>query len=486
MKLKKYWQWLVIALVTITLTTFGRNFALAQPISHYSDLEYPPLAEIELPKYDRISLDNGMVVYLMEDHQLPLVTGNAILKTGDRLEPEQLVGVAELTGNLIRTGGTAKHSKNQLDTILEQKAASVETSIGSTSGSASFNSLSYDLDEVFALFAEVLRYPIFENSFLDLEKNRVRGAIARRNDNARDIVNREFRKLIYGENNPYARTIEYETLEKITRDDVVEFYQQHIRPENIILGIVGDFEPEKIKALIKENFGDWQVNNSPISPDIPHAQQKITNALYLVDQPQLTQSNILLGHLGGKLNDPNYPTLTVINGILNGFGGRLHNEVRSRQGLAYSVYGVWRANYDYPGTFFAGGQTKTESSGDFIKAIKTEIEKLRTEMVSEEDLNYAKDSILNSFVFQFQSKPQILSRIMTYEYYDYPQDFIFNYQKAVTNTTAKEVFEVAKQYLQPEKIVTLVVGNGEQLKENLQQLNQPIKTVDITIPVAQS
>ncbi|WP_069792087.1 M16 family metallopeptidase [Cyanobacterium sp. IPPAS B-1200] len=481
-KLKKFFQWLAIGLVAVTLTVISRNAAIAQSVSHYTDLEYPTLAEVELPEYDRLSLDNGMVVYLMEDHRLPLITGSAILRTGDKFEPNDKIGLATLTGDLLRTGGTTNHSRSEIDTILEQKAASIETSIGTNSGSASFNTLSYDLEEVFPLFADILRNPAFEQNFLDFEKNNFRGAISRRNDNPGNVVQREFRKLIYGDDSPFARTIEYSTLENISREDIVSFYRQHIRPENIILGIVGDFEPENIKNLLNQTLGDWQVTTPAPNQEIATPTQLASAGLYLVDQPQLTQSNILLGHIGGRLDDPNYPTLTVINGVLNGFGGRLHNEVRSRQGLAYSVYGVWRANYDHPGLFLAGGQTNTESSGQFIQALRGEIEKLRTDVISPEDLEYAKNSILNSFVFQFQNPNQILSRIMTYEYYGYPQDFIFNYQKAVTNTTAQQVFKSAQNYLQPDKFVTLVVGNGNEVRQTLTPLNQEIQTVDITIP----
>lgn len=480
-KLKKSLQWLVIAFVTISLTIISRNVAIAQPVSHYTALEYPPLPEIELPEYDRLSLDNGMVVYLMEDHRLPLVTGNAILRTGDKFDPSDKIGLATLTGDLMRTGGTTNHPRSEIDTILEQKAASIETSIGTNSGNATFNTLSYDLEEVFNLFGDILRNPAFEQNFIDFEKNNLRGSISRRNDDPGDVVQREFRKLIYGNDNPYARTVEYNTLKNITREDISNFYQQYIRPENIILGIVGDFQPEQMKSLINQTFGDWKVDTPMANGEINQPTQAHTSGLYLVDQPQLTQSNILMGHLGGRLDDPNYPTLTVINGVLNGFGGRLHNEVRSRQGLAYSVYGVWRANYDHPGLFLAGGQTNTESSGQFIQALQREIEKLRTQPISQDDLDYAKNSILNSFVFQFQTPNQILSRLMTYEYYGYPQDFIFDYQKAVTNTTAEQVFSTAQKYLKPDQFVTLVVGNGEQVRQTLTPLNQDIQTVDITI-----
>ncbi|BAQ65962.1 pitrilysin family protein [Geminocystis sp. NIES-3709] len=480
-KLHKISQWLAFSLVTIFLIISSHQGVLADVTRSYKDLQYPPLPEIKLPEYQRYQLKNGMVVYLMEDHQLPLISGSAIVRTGSRFEPSNQVGLAELTGSLMRLGGTKNHPPDQLNTILEQKAASIETSIGDTSGSASFSSLSYDFDMVFPLFAEVLQSPAFDNQQFELQKTGARGAIARRNDNPRDIARREFDKLIYGESSPYARTVEYETLNNISREDLINFYSKYVRPENIILGIVGDFEPEEMKVTIEKTFDNWVVSTSSPNLETTSPQQKNTNGIFIADQPQLTQSNILLGHLGGKLKDANYPTLSVINGVLNGFGGRLYNEIRSRQGLAYSVYGIWSANYDFPGVFIAGGQTKTETTGQFIKSMISEIDRLRRESITEDELNYAKDSILNSFVFQFQNPTQTLSRLMTYEYYGYPADFIFDYQKAIKNTTVSNVLTTAQEYLTPDKIVTLIVGNQDNIKSQLTNLNQPIKTVDISI-----
>jgi zinc protease len=480
-RLKQIFNGLGFALMTISLVVLSRSIAWADIPRHYTDLKFPPLPEIQLPDYEKYTLDNGMVVYLVEDHQLPLVNGKAIIRTGSRLEPDSQVGLAEITGDLMRTGGTEKHTEDELDLILEQKAAGVETAIGTTSGSAGFSCLSYDLDSVFNLFAEVLRYPIFEEEQLELEKTALKGRIARRNDNPRAIASREFSKLIYGENSPYARTVEYETLDNISRDDVIKFYQQYIRPDQMILGIVGDFEPNQVKKLIKETLGTWKVDSPMPQTNVSNPAQQIRDGIFMVDQPSLTQSNILLGHLGGKLNNPDYPVLSVINGILNGYGGKLLNEIRTRQGLAYSVYGLWRAAYDYPGIFVAGGQTKTETTTDFIKSVLAEIDDIRTNPITEEELNYAKESILNGFVFQFQDPSQTLSRLMTYAYYDYPEDFIFQYQKGVKETTIDEVKRVAHKYLQPEQIVTLVVGNGKEIQPSLTSLDSQIKMVDLNL-----
>lgn len=168
--------------------------------------------------------------------------------------------------------------------------------------------------------------------------------------------------------------------------------------------------------------------------------------------------------------------------MLNGFGGRLFNEIRSRQGLAYSVYGYWSPQYDYPGLFIAGGQTRSEATVPFIQSLLKEINDLRENPISADELDYAKESILNSFVFKFQSSGQLLSRIMNYEYYGYPQNFIFDYQRGIKATTIEDVQRIAQQYLQSDQLVTVVVGNGDEIKEQLKQINPNLQTIDVTIP----
>ncbi|MBZ8178759.1 M16 family metallopeptidase [Oscillatoria salina] len=470
----------IISLPNSFLSTLSP--AIAATAQHYTELDFPPLSEVKIPDYDRYQLPNGMVVYLMEDHELPLVSGMALIHTGSRLEPADKVGLAELTGAVMRSGGTLEYSPDELNQMLEQRAASVETGIGTTAGNASFSALSEDLPTVFKLFSKVLREPAFAPDKLELAKNQMRGGIARRNDNPGDIASREFRKLIYGPMSPYARTVEYATLDNIQRNDLIAFYQKYFRPDNMILGIVGDFDSEEMKALIAENFGDWRSPANVGLPEVPDASQQQTGGVFVVDRPELTQSNILLGHLGGKLINPDYPELDVLNGVVNGFGGRLFNEVRSRQGLAYSVYGFWSPRYDYDGIFVAGGQTRSDATVPFVQAIVSELQKLRQEPPTEAELEYAKESILNSFVFNFQDPSQTLSRLMRYEYYDYPSDYIFQYQQQVKATTREDVLRVAKEYLAPEKIVVLVVGNQSQMQPPLSSLGTQVQTVDVSIP----
>jgi zinc protease len=448
---------------------------------HYTELQFAPLPEVQVPQYQSFQLANGLSVYLMEDHEWPLVSGTALIRTGDRLEPGSQTGLATLTGDLIRSGGTLKHPVDELNQLLEQRAAAVETSIDTVSGSASFRSLREDFPLVFDLFAEVIQQPAFAQERLDFSKAQQQGGIARRNDDPDDIASREFYKLVYGSDSPYARTIEYQTLAKINRAEVVRFYQQYIHPSRMILGIVGDFDPPQMRAAIEAKFGKWQPPQTPSPIALPKVRQANAGKLFLVNQPQLTQSSVLLGQLGGKLSDPDVFNLYVMNGVMNGLGGRLVNEVRSRLGLAYSVYASWSPQFDYPGLFIAGGQTRSDATVPFIKAIRNEIAKLRTQPVSAAELAYAKDSILNSFVFNFQDPAQTLSRVMRYAYFGYPKDFIFKYQQGIKAATAADVQRVAQTYLKPDNFVTLVVGNSTAIQPPLTELS-PVTPIDISIP----
>ncbi|HIK07664.1 MAG TPA: insulinase family protein [Trichormus sp. M33_DOE_039] len=475
----------LIVACTFLLVTFNFSSVAIAAAKHYTELQFAPLPEIKLPKYERFVLPNGLVVYLMEDHELPLVSGTALVRTGSRWEGGDKVGLAGLTGTVMRTGGTKKHSADELNEILEQRAAAVETSINEAAGSASFESLSDDLETVFGLFAEVLREPIFAQEKLDLAKTQAKGGIARRNDDPDTIASREFRKLIYGKESPYARTTEYATIDRITREDLVRLHRDFFHPNNTILGIVGDFNSQKMRSLIQAKLGNWQRNPKMIKLPLPEVSPANTGGVFFVNQPQLTQSSVLVGHLGGRFDNPDYAALDVLNGVLNGFGGRLFNELRSRQGLAYSVYGLWSPRFDYPGIFIAGGQTRSDATVQFVRALQAEIKRTQAQPVTAQELARAKESTLNSFVFNFQDPAQTLSRLMRYEYYGYPADFLFRYQKAVSTTTAADVQRVAKQYLKPENLVTLVVGNQTAIQPPLTQLATQVTPIDVTIPGSQ-
>ncbi len=468
-------------LIPLVLVLLAVRPAIASTPKHFDEITFKPLPELKLPPYEQFKLKNGMTVFLMEDHELPLVSGNLMVRTGSRNEQSDRTGLASLTGTVIRSGGTVNTPANALNEFLEQKAASIESGINVNSGNVSFSSLSDDLPQVFDLFAELVQRPALPQDKIDLTKFQIRGAIARRNDQANGILSREFRKLIYGGTSPYARTVEYGTIDSITQADLQRFYQTQFQPENFILGIVGDINPAEMRKTIEAKFGNFK-STTPSQPvQSAPVQQAESAGIFFASKPELTQSSIQIGHLGGKVIDRDYPALSVMNDILSGFGGRLFNEVRSRQGLAYSVYAAWSPQFDYPGIFVAGGDTKSESTVPFIRGVLKEIDRIRTEPVSQDELQRAKDSVINSFVFNFDDPSKVLSRVMRYEYFSYPKDYLFQYQKAVAATTIQDIQQAAARNIKPSQLVTMVVGNGKAIVPALSTLNQSVKAVDISI-----
>ena len=454
------------------------------PVPAVKDLKFPPLRALQIPNVENVTLPNGMKLYLLEDHELPVVNGTARIRTGNLFDPPDKIGLASVTGMVMRTGGTGAKTGDQLDVELENIAASVESRIDETSGTVSFTTLKENTDEVLAAFHDVLTGPEFRQDKIDLAKSQLRSGIARRNDDAHGVAQREFSDILYGKDTPYGWSMEYATIDRITRDDLAAFYKRYFFPSNILLAVWGDFDAAQMKARIEKLFDTWRVTQQPV-PAFPAVRSAAAPGAYLAVKEDVAQTFFVIGHLGGDLRDKDYPALEVLSDILGGgFRSRLFQRVRTRMGNAYEIEADWGANYDHAGLFEISGSTKSASTVATIKAIQEEVEKIRTSEVSDEELNTAKQTALNSLVFAFDTKAKTLGRVLTYEYYGYPRDFIQQYQKALAAVTKADVLRVARERLKPAAFTIVTVGNPKDFGQPLQSLGGPVTSVDLTIPAA--
>jgi zinc protease len=459
-----------------------RTGSAAPAVPSYKDLKYPALKPISIPNVETFTLSNGMKVFLLEDHELPVVSGTALVRTGNLFDPADKVGLASITGMAMRTGGTKAKTGDELDRQLEDVAASVETEIGETSGSVSFSALKENTDEVLGVFRDVLTQPEFRQDKIDLAKTELRGSIARRNDEAHGISQREFANIVYGKDTPYGWDIEYATVDRITRDDLINFYQRYFFPANILLGVTGDFNTAEMKTKLEQLFGGWKAQQPPV-PAFPAVRSAAQPGSFLAVKTDVTQTFFVLGHQGGVFRDKDYPALEVMADILGGgFHSRLFQRVRTRMGNAYEISAVWGANYDHPGLFEIEGSTKSPSTVDTIKAIREEVERIRSAEVTDAELQTAKDSALNSLVFAYDTRVKTLRRMLTYEYFGYPKDFIQVYQKGLAAVSKQDVLRVAKKYLNPANFTLVAVGNPQDFGQQLEALGGPVSTIDLTIP----
>ena len=462
-------------------------FAICAPIalaqkSPKDKFEFPTLNPIKMPNIETLELENGLKVFLVEDHDYPTIDLRAVVSIGSVHEPAEKVGLAAMTGTVLRTGGTASKTGDDIDRELESLAASVETYIGQSSGGFVSSMLKEDVDRVLAILTDILVNPAFREEKIELAKIQQRSGISRRNDEVGGIARREFWKLMYGAASPYARHPEYNTIQAVTREDIVRFYKRGFYPNNTIMTVWGDFAWDEIAEKLKKTLGTWP-KGIPDIPPPPKVKYEYKYTVNFVDKPDVNQSNISLGHIGGLMSNPDYPALSVMNNILS--WERMFKKIRTDEGLAYSVWGTYGASYRNPGIFSCAAQTKSESTVYAIELMLEEVRRITKEEVSEDEMARAKDRYLNTYVFNFDSKSKIVNRLMTYAYNDYPMDFMETIKTGVEKVTKADVLRVAKKYLKPDKVQILIVGNKEAFDKPLSSLGE-VNVIDITIPPAKS
>jgi zinc protease len=446
------------------------------------DLKYPPLRPIEAPPVATFTLPNGMKLFLLEDHELPAISGMARVRTGNLFDPAGKVGVATLTGMTMRTGGTREMTGEQLDVKLEDMAGSVESAIDESSGDVSFFSLAENSTEVLRAFRDVLATPVFRIDKVDLAKLQLRSRISRRNEDPNGILLRAFSGILYDDDTPYGWDMEYEHLDHISRADVQAFHKRYFFPKNTMLAVWGDFETAKMKDQLEQLFAGWTVEQPPV-PEFPKVAARPAPGIYLAKTTDMAQTLFAIGQLGGKIGDRDYPALTIMAGILGGgYFSRLFQQVVARTGNAYGISAQWAAGFDHPGLFKISGSAKPVSIVATIQAIRQEVERIRTAEVSEDELRAAKDGALNRLAFTSDTRQKILNRMLTYEYFGYPAEFLQQQQKALGDVTRADVLRVAKEYLKPADFATLVVGNPEDFIPPLETLGGPVREIDLTIP----
>ncbi len=455
-------------------------FPVAAQVSSVDDIEYPALRSFEPPAPERVELDNGLVVLLLQDDELPLVDIIARIRIGARLESSENSGLTAILAEVLRTGGTESMNGSELDEYLDSKAATIEASIGTASGSLNASFLSEDADELIPVVADILRNPVFDEDKIEVARTQVNAGIARQNDNPQGILFREFAELVYGDDSAYGVATTYDSVAAVTRDDLIEWHQSYFAPDRIILGVVGDFDRDEMLSSIEGAFGDWQAGTAV---ELGGAEVgTATPGVYFVPKEDMTQSNIAIGHLGVTRDSPDYYAIQVFNEVFSGgFTSRLFSNVRTKKGLAYSVRGSVGSNWDYPGLFQMWMTTKTETTGAGIDALMEEVERLNSDPITDDEIELAKSSILNSFVFNSDSTAKILGQQLTYEYFGYPTDYLARYQAGIEGVTRDEVLTVAERYIDPEQFVYLVVGPSEGTDKPLSEYGEVVER-DISIP----
>jgi predicted Zn-dependent peptidase len=454
-----------LALVLLALSPLSMLGQTPQIPAHPRDLKYTTLSYTP-PKREqyRHVLSNGAVAYLVEDHDLPLVNVSTLVRTGSYLDPAGKEGLAALTGTQMRVGGTAGKSAEEFDEAADFLAANISSSIGSTQGSANLNLLAKDVDQGFALYFDMLKNPRFQDDRLKLAKSQLLQNMERRNDRTDAIEQREWSRLMYGSEHFSTKETTRTSIEGITREDMIAFHQKYYQPAGFIFAVSGDFNTNEMIAKLEAATKGWASNKMAV-PAVPKPVNTIVPGVYTVNKADVNQGRVSIGHAGALRDSPDSYALEIMNDILGGggFTSRIMSRVRSDEGLAYSAGSSFGLGVYYPGNFRATFQSKNPTTTQAIDIVMEEINRVRTTKVSAEELETAKNSAIEVFPRIFSTAGQVAGTFAQDEYTKRPADYWATYRDRIRAVTADDVQRVAQKYLQPDKLVVLIVGNIDEI-----------------------
>jgi zinc protease len=445
-------------------------------------LSFPPLPEFE-PASPRVTrLPSGLRVYLMEDHELPLLSIRVMVRAGSAYEPAEKLGLASVAATVTRTGGSATNPGDALDEELGALAATIDVSAGTLSATAAAHGLAETLPRLLELFADVVRRPAFPEDKTELARVLLRTAISRRNDQIGQMGQRAFQIAMYGKESPFAREPEYATADAITREDLAGFHARYFRPDRALLGLAGDFDPDRALAEVERRFGDWPAADAPLPQVVTDPLPISSRRLFHVEKGDVNQTHLHVGGRSVRRNDPDWPALRVASYVLGagGFGSRLLKKIRTELGLAYSIGGGFAAEFDRVGLFRVACQTKTESTAKAIEAVLRELEGFLDSPPTEEEVTFAKEQIRNAEIFEYDSRANLLARRMTLDYHGYPSDFLERLNARIRGLTAGEIAGAIRRHLDPAKLSIVTAGRHEAFDRPLETFG-PVTTLDLSI-----
>jgi zinc protease len=465
-KIRNIKIWLIGCLAAGSIV-FGQSESPQIP-AHPRDLKFQPLRYTppKASKYRQV-LNNGAIGFFVEDHDLPLVDISLIIRVGAYLDPAGKEGLASAVGSQLRSGGAAHYKADVFDEEADFLAAELSSGIGATAGRASANFMSKDVDRSLELFFDMLRNPVFQQDRLDLYKAQLLQGMERRNDRTDEIEAREWNRLLRGEShftNAYSTKV---SISSLTREDLIEFYKKYYHPKNFILAVSGDFKTAEMKAKLEKAMAGWDAGVVP--PKAPKPNYAPVPGVYMVNKPEVNQARVSIGHIGIMRGNPDEFAIDMMNDILggSGFTSRITNKVRSDEGLAYDAGSSFPAGVFYEGLFRAAFQSKSPTAAQAAQIVLDEIVRMRRDKVSQEELETVKNQAIEVFPRIFATPASIANTFAADEYTEREPKYWETYREKVKALTINDIQRVSREYLHPDKLVILVVGNVEEnLKGN--------------------
>lgn len=415
-----------------------------------------PILQYQIPRAERIVLDNGTTLFLLEDHELPLVKISAVLRTGAAYDPPDKAGLAELTCRSMRTGGAASLSGDEIDDQLDRYAINIWTSADTEMVRLGLSTLKENLEMGVALFSKILQSPRFDPIKVQTEKELLTEGLRRIEDDPQEYAFREFRKHLY-RGNPRGNQKTIASVAGLEVSDLAGFHLKYFVPDKMMLSVTGDITREEAVKLFSRYFLTAPTNEKIGS--MPPPSIRGDGRVILVPK-ETPQSIVLMGFPAPPKNSPEYFTFSILDFVLGsgGFRSRIFQEIRNNQGLAYSAGSFYKAKEDY-GVLSTYGMTKADSTMKVLETMKSIVAGVGNAPLKSEEISWAKKAITNSFLFSFVSAEQITYQQMMIEYEGLPSDFLHLYRDKIQKVKPGDIQSLANKYLRAEQATVLILGD---------------------------
>jgi predicted Zn-dependent peptidase len=444
----------ICLLVTLAASASAADQQLANPRT----MQFPAL-NFQIPKAERVVLECGMPVYLLRDTELPIINMTAMVRVGSVYEPAKKTGLSGMVGGVMRSGGAGGVAPEAMDDELEFMASSVESGIGSDMGTVSLTALKKNFSRTLRIFSDVLLRPDFRDNRIELSRRQTIESLRRQNDDPKQIAEREINRAIFA-GHPLGEVTTFESISSITRQDLVDFHRRFYRLDNMILSVSGDFERTALLKELNSTFKPEKYRDALTLQEVPQPKQQFQSEV-LYGKKDVSQTVIRMGHLGLNKDNPDIYAVRLLDYILGGsFTSRLTMEVRTNQGLAYSVGSHFDIGRRFTGSFVAETETKAESTAKAINLMKRIITDLTKDPVSDGELNAAREYMINSFMFGFTSPASIVNQRARLEYYRYPVGYLEQYRDNIAKVTETDILNAARKYLHPGAFKLVVIGDA--------------------------
>jgi predicted Zn-dependent peptidase len=440
-----------------------------------------PAPSLKLPAIQKSKLANGVAVWIVEHHEVPLVQVNLIVRSGSSADPIGKYGVGSLTAAMLDEGAGTRSSLDLADAI-DFLGANITTNSSFDASSVRLSSPVSKLGDALPLMSDIALRPTFPATELDrLRKERLTSLLQAR-DNVSALVQLAFPRIVYGPVHRYGTSTNGlpPALESLTLDDLRGFYRAHYRPDNATLLVVGDVTPASVLPLLEKAFGGWKAEGmAPLVAAVPTAPQLTKRQVYLVDKPGAAQSQIRIGWVGVPRSTPDYATLTVLNTILGGsFTSRLNQNLREKNGYTYGASSIFDMRIS-AGPFLAAAGVQTDKTADALREFFVELNGI-LDPIPAEELTKAKNNVALGFPGEFETTGDMARKLEELVIYGLPDDTFSSFVPAINRVTGADVQRAAARYVQPDKMAVVVVGDRAAIEANIRGLNLgPVQIVPI-------